>query len=470
MAIGDHLYTTSAVERDQAIERHGYADEGVACSVYHSAPAPATDAPVPFYRLYAPGNGDHFYTTFQPEADSAARGGYNFEGVACPIHTNAGPSRVPFYRLYNPGNGDHFYTTNAGERDNAVNGGYVSEGIAGYTYSTSAPDRVPLYRLYNPANGDHFYTTSQQESNYAIAGGYTDEGIACYVPGNSPPVPSRIPLYRLASTADHFYTTNETERLSAINSGYVPEGIQCYVPASAVASSTPLYRLYNPGNGDHFYTTNAAERDSAAAGGYALEGIACQVFLTTIPETVPLYRLYRGMSKYVGVNVILVGNDTFTAGDRQRVRDSLAIVRQIYAQVSIGLDRVSWFGIPAADAGANAVIDSQAEAVDLTDDWTCANDSLDLFVVRTMNGADGWSAVGGSCDKNAKGMTGSVVSLNGTLQNSGNTFAHEMGHYLGLDHIADAGNFIGGDGASDSWTGIYQWQGNQMKKHCFMHT
>jgi membrane peptidoglycan carboxypeptidase len=86
-----------------------------------------------------------------------------------------------------------------------------------------------------------------------------------------------------------------------------------------------------------------------------------------------------------------------------------------------------------------------------------------------MNGADGWSAVSGSCDKNSKGMTGSVVSLNGSLANSSNTFAHEMGHYLGLDHIAASDNFIGNNGASNSNTNIFDWQGNKMKSHCFVY-
>ena len=66
-------------------------------------------------------------------------------------------------------------------------------------------------------------------------------------------------------------------------------------------------------------------------------------------------------------------------------------------------------------------------------------------------------------------MTGSVVSLNGNLANSGNTFAHEMGHYLGLKHIAAADNFIGNNGASNSNTNIFDWQGTTMKAHCFVY-
>jgi len=174
--------------------------------------------------------------------------------------------------------------------------------------------------------------------------------------------------------------------------------------------------------------------------------------------------------KHVDINMICVGWESFTSTDTNKMLQAISITRSIYGQVDFGIGAVNWYSISNADAGAKATIDSQSEAEDLTDDWTVPNEALDVFIVRVMNGADGWSAVGGSCDKNGKGMTGSVVSLNGTVANVGNTLAHEMGHYLGLSHIPDAGNFIGGNGSSDSWTGIYSWQGDKMKTHCFVRS
>jgi hypothetical protein len=171
----------------------------------------------------------------------------------------------------------------------------------------------------------------------------------------------------------------------------------------------------------------------------------------------------------VEVNVILVGHDQFTAADHTETNSALDIARGVYAKVGIEIREVGRFGITAAQAGANLTVDSLAEARDLTDDWTVDNGAADVFVVRVMNGADGWSAVNGPCDKDAKGsMTGSVVSLNGDAANSGNTFAHELGHYLGLNHIPDSGNFIGNNGSSNSFTGIHAWQGDAMKRHCFV--
>lgn len=41
----------------------------------------------------------------------------------------------PLYRLYAPGSGDHFYTTSVAERDNAITAyGYQSEGIVAYIF------------------------------------------------------------------------------------------------------------------------------------------------------------------------------------------------------------------------------------------------------------------------------------------------------------------------------------------------
>jgi hypothetical protein len=169
-------------------------------------------------------------------------------------------------------------------------------------------------------------------------------------------------------------------------------------------------------------------------------------------------------------NLILVGRALFTAADITETNAALAIARGIFARVGIYLRVAATFGITAAQAGANLTIDNDSEAADLTADWTFPNRALDLFVVRHMNGAAGWSAVDGSCNKNDNSygqMTGSVASLIAATASTGVVFAHEMGHYLGLEHTYDTGNFMS-PVAYPNATGIQRWQGDMMKRHCLV--
>lgn len=197
--------------------------------------------------------------------------------------------------------------------------------------------------------------------------------------------------------------------------------------------------------------------------------VSIQITLVDPPSTVPSLisdSLTWKAKECVCINIIYVSREDYTAVDLQEVQDGIRITKQIYEQVDFTICDVNYYRISRADAGNHRVIDSSSEARQLTQDWTVQNDCLDVFVVRSMVGADGWSPVGGPCDKDAKGMNGVVVSLNGGSANVGNTFAHEIGHYLGLNHIADPNNFIGNNGASNSNTAIEVWQQKEMKKHC----
>lgn len=84
--------------------------------------------------MYSPRDGDHFYTTSAAERDNAVQNlGYNNEGVTGYVYPQSSDDTVPFYRAYNGKIKDHFYTVNAVEMDNAVRRlGYSFEGIAAY--------------------------------------------------------------------------------------------------------------------------------------------------------------------------------------------------------------------------------------------------------------------------------------------------------------------------------------------------
>lgn len=176
----------------------------------------------------------------------------------------------------------------------------------------------------------------------------------------------------------------------------------------------------------------------------------------------------------VRLNRVLVGAETFTAADRQDVTDGIAAMRGIMLALGLHLE-FDLFKMSVAEAGRFVTVTSVADAEGLTHRVQAgAFGTVDMFVVKTMTGADGWSPVGGSCDKRDKGMTGIVVSLNGsTPAYRGNTFAHELGHYLGLSHesCADpsmAANFmLGGKSCSSNGnTAVTATQQAIVTQHC----
>jgi hypothetical protein len=272
---GDHFYTTDAAERDTAIQRHGYVDEGTEALVGPVA-APGL---VPFYRLW---NGRfHLYTTDAAERDTAIqRHGYVSEGIAAHVAATPLPGTVPLYRAYNPERGDHLYTTRVAEFDYLTPAPYVSEGIAAYVAPSTAPTPVrvrmtaALYRLYKHASGDHFYTTDAAERDTAIQRhGYVSEGIAAHVA--PAPGPGLVQLYRLFNAAldNHLLTADRTERDTVLRNGYVADPFVAYVSATEQAGLVPLYRLYNPGLSNHFYTVDATEKATALRNGWRDEGV-----------------------------------------------------------------------------------------------------------------------------------------------------------------------------------------------------
>ena len=125
-------------------------------------------------------------------------------------------------------------------------------------------------------------------------------------------------------------------------------------------------------------------------------------------------------------------------------------MRDIYSTVGISLGRIEYFGITTAMAPGRDRIDDDSEAEDLTNEYTVQNAGCDVFFVREYVGwTSGRSAIDGPFDKDAgifDGFTGSVVEVDTTLVHTtspifmgdvnytGITLAHEVGHYLGLNH------------------------------------
>ena len=128
--------------------------------------------PSSVYRLYNPNMAIHFFTLNKGEADSLARAGWKYEGVAW----KAPKTGDKVYRLYNNSDGDHLYTTSEKEKNALEKLGWKYENVAFYSDKDKG---VPVYRLYAPHNG-HMYTASAAEKDALVKMGWTNEGIAFY--------------------------------------------------------------------------------------------------------------------------------------------------------------------------------------------------------------------------------------------------------------------------------------------------
>jgi hypothetical protein len=172
----------------------------------------------------------------------------------------------------------------------------------------------------------------------------------------------------------------------------------------------------------------------------------------------------------LNLNLILVAEEDFTWADIEEIQFAVQYMRNIYDDEGICVRKIRWQVISAADAGGYATINSGSEAFDLTDDWNGPDGGyLDVFIVRNMTGgAGGWSTVDSPCSKDDKDeMTGTVNALNFSRETSGIIFAHEAGHYLGLNHHSNHGNFMHAN-ASGGSTNITSAQGSTMRSHCYV--
>lgn len=181
-----------------------------------------------------------------------------------------------------------------------------------------------------------------------------------------------------------------------------------------------------------------------------------------------LAQMRRLQNRHVHMNIILVGTETYSAADISEVDAAIQFTRDSYAQVNLGVGRILWFNIPVSQSRGREDIGSDDEAETLTDEWTVDNNALDIFIVQTYAGTTiGLSRVDGPCNKDAKGMDGSVVAIESSVNTTGFVLAHEAGHYLGLDHSRSSGNLM--FGTVPNGGALTGGQGSNMRDHCFVN-
>lgn len=171
----------------------------------------------------------------------------------------------------------------------------------------------------------------------------------------------------------------------------------------------------------------------------------------------------------VDFNIIRVGIDQYAWADIEEIDAAVRDTRATYAQVSLAIGRILHWDIFTAQADGADNIGSDDEAEELTNDWTVDNSALDIFIVLTYSGSTiGLSRVDGPCDKDAKGMDGSVVAIESSAATTGQVLAHEAGHYLGLSHLNDSTNLMNPTVLNGG--GLTASQGKNMRDHCFVKT
>jgi hypothetical protein len=196
------------------------------------------------------------------------------------------------------------------------------------------------------------------------------------------------------------------------------------------------------------------------------------------PTTSLVWRTMR----VIGYNLIRVGDFTGTerneyeraagdiASDIFRSRDMTVFGTERY--------RIEGTAQMDADKARFRFIDNEGEMKELWSRYTVSNSFLDVFMVEGIwDGSLGLSPVNGPVDKQGD-FSGLVARRDGDTVNLGQTFAHEAGHYLGLEHAdendgcADTDpaspdiddNFIYSSSRRDS-TVITLCQSSKMRRH-----
>ena len=163
----------------------------------------------------------------------------------------------------------------------------------------------------------------------------------------------------------------------------------------------------------------------------------------------------RTMFRY-GVNFTMVAGEDFTNQEWADLDAAELVMRSIYERRDITFNRDDRL-IHRTDVGGFEIIDSFGEFHDLLNDWSGpdSNHNIDAFVVQAIAVGGGVDGIDGNVPgptSHAGGDSGVIASKTGFVDSGGARrlhsdylgmlIGHELGHYLGLEHVSDAGNLM----------------------------
>lgn len=123
------------------------------------------------YRLLSSDSGQHMFTASHDEAETLARSGWTYEGIAF----SCSDEGVPVWRLISP-SGSHMFTTSLAEVGACVVGGWSFE-----TLGWISPDNgTEVRRLRYGDSGEHIWTVDIGEVDAISQEGWVDEGVAFF--------------------------------------------------------------------------------------------------------------------------------------------------------------------------------------------------------------------------------------------------------------------------------------------------
>lgn len=158
--------------------------------------------------------------------------------------------------------------------------------------------------------------------------------------------------------------------------------------------------------------------------------------------------------RHLHVNHVCIGwlNEASTQ-DRQdgleKMDYAIYRTRRIYAPAGLGIGRVELWWVDLVNADGLDDIGDRAESNELFERITIDNNAMDCFVVRTISTSEfvGRAAdIPGDEEKGGKddGVLAGAIDRGGSFTNGwegfARTYAHEIGHYLGLEHGHGSGD------------------------------